>query len=710
MRRALLTSLIATVAALGAPAGAAALPPALGTLSQAGGVGGCLVDASASLAGCDGNGLGLDGVSAVTVSPDGRNAYAVAATADALLSYARDPASGALTPLAGAACITQSAFPPAGCTGGGRGLDGARDVLVSPDGANVYVAGQDADAIATFTRGATGALTQLAGGAGCLADGGSATPGCTADGRALNGPDGLAASRDGKNLYVAAATDGAVVALARATSGPAAGSLTQVAGTGGCVVDSGSPQAGCDGTGRALAGARSVAASPDGKTVYAAAPGSDGVAALARDTSSAAHGALRPLAGADGCVVDSGSPLAGCDSTGRALAGARSVAVTLDGTGVLVAAQDSNGVASLARTTSGPGTGALVQVSGNGGCVVDVATPFVGCDSSGRGLAGAGAVAISLDSRSVYATATGSDSVSAFSRASGGPGQGGLAQMAGGSGCLVDAGAADITDCDNSGRALADPDGLSVAPNGGSVHVAAAGSKGLAALRREAAPACASFNPVVDRNGSIRFTLPCSDANGDPIRRAILSPPKRGMLGPIDQGTGAATYTPKRGFLGSDAFTYTATDNSGDPGKTSRTATVIVTVQNGDPDTNIKGLRRRVRRNRLRHFHGTASDEAGISKVEIALVAVRGGAQSAAARCLALTKHGRLRGVKPGAGGKCQPVRFLRARGKRHWSYRLRRPLSRGSYVLYSRATDSDLAREQGFSTRDHNRVAFRVY
>ena len=49
------------------------------------------------------------------------------------------------------------------------GLTGARGVTVSPDGRNVYVAGQNADSLVMYSRGADGALTSL----GCIKDSGA---------------------------------------------------------------------------------------------------------------------------------------------------------------------------------------------------------------------------------------------------------------------------------------------------------------------------------------------------------------------------------------------------------------------------------------------------------------------------------------------------------------------------------------------------------
>ena len=68
---------------------------------------------------------------------------------------------------------------------------------------------------------ATGALTQPGDEAGCLTQ--AATSGC-AQGIGLSSPEGMAASADGKNVYVATAISNAVLSLER---DPSTGALTQ---------------------------------------------------------------------------------------------------------------------------------------------------------------------------------------------------------------------------------------------------------------------------------------------------------------------------------------------------------------------------------------------------------------------------------------------------------------------------------------------------
>ena len=51
-------------------------------------------------------------------------------------------------------------------------------------------------------------------------------------------------------------------------------------------------------------------------------------------------------------------------------------------------------------------------------------------------------------------------------------------------------------------------------------------------------------------------------------------------------------------------------------------------------------------------------------------------------------------------GGKT----FRRAIGTTSWRLKLKRPLAKGRYVVYSRATDTAGQRERRFSARDKNR------
>src|SRR5436853_38308 len=233
---------------------------------------------------------GLDGASGVAVSPDGRTVYATGEVDDALAVFHRDSATGALTfvemqrdgsagvvqGLLGAKAVAVSpdgahvyaagslenavaVFGRDAATGkltfievqregqnGIVGLDRARALSVSPDGANLYVAGGYDDALVVFDRNPeTGMLTSVQ----LLQDGVGGVNG-------LNGADSVAVSPDGTHVLVTGSVDNALAVFQRDA---ATGTLTYVErlrdGT-----------AGVDG----LHNAHALAISPDGASVYAA--------------------------------------------------------------------------------------------------------------------------------------------------------------------------------------------------------------------------------------------------------------------------------------------------------------------------------------------------------------------------------------------------------------------------------------------------------
>ena len=94
------------------------------------------------------------------------------------------------------------------------------------------------------------------------------------------------------------------------------------------------------------------------------------------------------------------------------------------------------------------------------------------------------------------------------------------------------------------------------------------------------------------------------------------------------------------------------------------------------PKSTIGRLPKSVKRRSLKGFSGTASDDGSVSKVEIALVRQQG------RRCSAMTASGSFR------ASACTPTSFVAAKGTTSWSYKLRKKLAKGKYVLYSRATD----------------------
>jgi DNA-binding beta-propeller fold protein YncE len=300
-----------------------------GALTQPGGRRGCVNQGGRDRCA---PGRALSGLSGVAVSPDGRFVYASAVDSHAVVVFARDARDGSLRQLAGASgCTRQDGRQ--GCARG-RALISAASIAVSPDGRNVYVpSSDDSDAVANFARDAnTGALSQLAGAAGCITQGPAGAE--CAVGRELGGAVRVAVSGDGASVYTAAFRSSALAVLTRDTS---TGTLSQSPGLKGCV---GYQAHGCQ-RARALGGAVAVAASPDGLNVYAA--GKRSVAVFARN---ATTGDLSQLAGFTGCLTDDRT--AGC-TRARALNGAFDVAVSPDGRNVYVAASADNAIAFFTR-------------------------------------------------------------------------------------------------------------------------------------------------------------------------------------------------------------------------------------------------------------------------------------------------------------------------------------------------------------------------
>jgi 6-phosphogluconolactonase (cycloisomerase 2 family) len=127
--------------------------------------------------------VGLGGASSLALSADGKNLYVTGHTDDALAVFRRDAATGRLT------------FVEAHVNGVGGvdWLDGAIDVAVSPDGADVYVAARNQATVAMLRRNAnTGTLLfngQLVEGVNGL--------------RGLARPNALALTANGQYVYVA---------------------------------------------------------------------------------------------------------------------------------------------------------------------------------------------------------------------------------------------------------------------------------------------------------------------------------------------------------------------------------------------------------------------------------------------------------------------------------------------------------------------------
>jgi DNA-binding beta-propeller fold protein YncE len=417
-------------------------------LTQLAGTAGCVSDNGSG--GCA-SAIPLMTANHLVVSPDGLHVYVV--SSGGITIYDRNLETGALAQKLGpAGCYTNTGN--FGFCGDGMAI-GSAGIAVSPDGRSLYVTSLPDDAVAVFERAwPSGGIGQNPNASGCAS---STVVGCT-DTVALGGAWGVAVSPDGRNVYVAALEDDAVVVFDRA---PATGAITQKMGTAGCIQETGS--FGCA-DGHALGSPAGVAVSPDGANVYVTSPTIDSLAIFSRNPLT---GAIAHLPGIDGCYSETGS--GGICRNGRALDVPWQVAVSPDGRHVYVASQSSNGVAVFARGADG----ALLQPAGTDGCISETVADC----ADGVGLTVANDVALSPDGGSVYVSSSGSNAVSVFDR---NPTTGALEQKSGVAACLSETGAGGCAD----GRALAGAFDVAVSPDGRTVYAAAPASDAVAVLDR----------------------------------------------------------------------------------------------------------------------------------------------------------------------------------------------------------------------------------
>jgi DNA-binding beta-propeller fold protein YncE len=396
---------------------------------------------------------------------------------------------------------------------------------------------------------ATGALTQPAGTAGCVSQSGSEH---CADGHGLNGVYDVAASADGKSLYAASFNANAVARFNRSTSNVA---LAQPGGSAGCISETG---AGPCADGHALSAARSVAVSPDGKSVYVASynnavvrldrntttgglsqpggtagcvsqtgagpcvdghglknpasvtvspdgksvyvvsPVGNDVARLNRNTTT---GALSQSGGSAGCLSEDGS---GPCADGHGLINPVEATVSPDGKNVYVASSGASAVARLDRNTS---TGALTQPAGTAGCInADGSGPC----AIGQGLSNARSVAISADGKSLYVASPIGDSVVLLTRNTT---TGALSQPTGTDDCVSELGAFGIPPC-MEGHGINSPASVSVSSDGKSVYVASVDSNSVARLDRNTTTGGLSQSAGTDGCVSQDGSVGCADGRG----------------------------------------------------------------------------------------------------------------------------------------------------------------------------------------------------
>ncbi len=299
---------------------------------------------------------GVDGlyrVYSVIVSPDGQHAYATGNNDDALVTFSRDAVTGELT------FIEKIKDNIAGVDG----LNGARNITLSPDGNFVYVTAYYDDAISIFQRdAASGLLTFVE----MVKDGVNGVDG-------LNGANSIAISADGMTAYATGYTDDAIARFSRNTTD---GTLTYIEKYNNGV-----------GSINGLNGAHSVIISGDGKSVYACGYNDDAVVAFSRN----------PSNGALAFVEMYQDGVNGVDG----LAGTRAVALNPDGFHFYAVSGGENAIVLFERDDI---SGALTYKMKHEDGINNI-----------DGLSGARGVAVSPFGRHIYVAGADDDALSIFS-------------------------------------------------------------------------------------------------------------------------------------------------------------------------------------------------------------------------------------------------------------------------------------------------------
>jgi 6-phosphogluconolactonase (cycloisomerase 2 family) len=152
----------------------------------------------------------LQGVRALRLSPDDQHLYAAGALANALVVFRRDPDTGTLTLLE---AERNGVDDPLDAGGSVVAMDRPSGIAVSPDGAQVYIASRFGNAVNVFARD-----TAAGDGFGKLSFVTSYRNGLLGV-QDIAGAIDLVLSPDGRQLYVAAEGSNAVVLFDRAADG-----------------------------------------------------------------------------------------------------------------------------------------------------------------------------------------------------------------------------------------------------------------------------------------------------------------------------------------------------------------------------------------------------------------------------------------------------------------------------------------------------------
>jgi hypothetical protein len=433
-------------------------PHSPGAISQLDGMGGCLQAYNAG--GCD-SARGIYDFRHMAMSPNGRFIFTAG---EHVSTFMRDPITGRLSQASGiAGCVSDDGDDGQGgpCLDPGAERFGSpKDVAVSPDGKNVYIAVGDGVGIFKVDPD-LGSLTQLPGSDGCVS--GDSTNAVCPRGRAMETVSSVTVSPDGLNVYLTgqttssgtnpgfpqppasgAAEVNAVVVFSR---NPDTGALTQLSADAGCIRDAANDPINANGchAGSQMYETTKVTISPDNKYAYVAVSeatpnGPGAVVVMSRQTGTGDVTTDGRLTQVD-CV---GEATTGCATLGKGFWDANLILATPDNKYVyLTSGGNTTTTGTLSSFSRDPDTGQLTQLqclsrfgeNGNG-------VPGV-CDQA-RGLGEPSGLAMTRDPTMLYVASGDSYGQSAVA---GGPAlfsrdlaTGLLTQLPGTDGCLNDNG------------------------------------------------------------------------------------------------------------------------------------------------------------------------------------------------------------------------------------------------------------------------------
>lgn len=298
---------------------------------------------------------GLDLPTGIAISPGtGVSVYVTGSSDDSIARFTRNPTTGALTfdncgtgetasgSMGSGAC---SDLPVATASGAGSGVDTPYGPVVSDDGTSVYFGSHADHSVAWLDRGPAGALS----GFGCVTGEtgtgptgtnacSTAVPGASVTGQTsgLNRTQTVVVDPAGENVYSGSQEDDAVMHFSRGPSSDLSfeGCVSGDTDTTGCDF---TPEASGTGVASGLSGVQSLAVSPDGLSLYAAAFSDSAIATFDLAPSDgepswsacvSGDTAAGPTGTGACTAADRGATAGG---TGSGLRDIRSLAVTSDG-------------------------------------------------------------------------------------------------------------------------------------------------------------------------------------------------------------------------------------------------------------------------------------------------------------------------------------------------------------------------------------------